>query len=291
MRMYKDYLVVLMAYTSAIVAAFLFSRLVDGFNPIMIVAAADFIGTIIIFGFSYLFNNSSLYDPYWSVAPPLIAIYWLSFGIPVSGNHFWQIVVLAVVLVWAIRLTLNWAVRWGGIQHEDWRYAAIRERQGRSYWLVSFFGIHLMPTILVFLGCLSLIPALAAARSSVNVLDILAAMITAAAIIIETRADFEVTRFQKLNPDHKLLLKTGLWAYSRHPNYFGEILFWWGIYLFGLAANPNYWWFIIGPISITLLFIFISIPMIEKRMLARRPEYVEYMANTPPLFPRPRKKE
>ena len=290
MSMLKDYFAILIAYASAAVAVILVGKPIDHYNPILIVAVADLEGTAIIFGFSYLFNNSSFYDPYWSVTPPLIAIYWLWIGTPVSGSRFRQIVVLTLVLVWAMRLTLNWAVRWGGIQDEDWRYVDIRKKYGRSYWLMSFLGIHLMPTVFVFLGCLSLIPALATSGSSFGALDTLAAMITAAAIMIEARADFEVTRFRKLNPDHKLLLKTGLWAYSRHPNYFGEIMFWWGIYLLGLAANPIYWWTIIGPASITLLFVFISIPMIEKRMLVRRPEYVEYMENTPPLFPWPRKK-
>lgn len=291
MRVFKDYFAVLIAYAIAGVAAIFAGKSVGHLNPVLIVAVADLVGTVIIFGLSYLFNNSSFYDPYWSVAPPLIAFYWLSLGISVADNQFRQVAVLVLVLVWAVRLTLNWAVRWGGIQHEDWRYAAIRERQGRSYWLISFLGIHLMPTVLVFLGCLPLIPALAASRSTFGTLDTLAAMITGTAIIIEAKADFDVTQFRKNKPDHNLLLKTGIWAYSRHPNYLGEILFWWGIYLFGLAANPTYWWTIIGPVSITLLFIFVSIPLIEKRMLARRLEYVDYMAHTPPLFPWPRKKE
>ena len=81
-------------------------------------------------------------------------------------------------------------------------------------------------------------------------------------------------------------LTTGLWAYSRHPNYLGEILFWWGLYLFALAAYPAAWWTIFGPLSITLLFVFISIPMIEKRHIERRPDYPAYLDRTPMIMPR-----
>jgi steroid 5-alpha reductase family enzyme len=78
----------------------------------------------------------------------------------------------------------------------------------------------------------------------------------------------------------------GLWAYSRHPNYFGEVMFWWGLFLFGLAADLGYWWTIIGPILITFLFAFISIPLMEKRSLERRPGYREITRIIPTFFPR-----
>jgi steroid 5-alpha reductase family enzyme len=77
----------------------------------------------------------------------------------------------------------------------------------------------------------------------------------------------------------------GLWAYSRHPNYFGEVTFWWGLFFFALAADTDYWWTIIGPAAITVLFTFISIPMMDKRNLARRPGYEERIKNIPALIP------
>jgi steroid 5-alpha reductase family enzyme len=151
-----------------------------------------------------------------------------------------------------------------------------------------------MPTILVFLGCLTLIPAIVDPVKTFNALDIIAVLVTGAAIWIEFRADIDITRFKRSERNDRELLQSGLWSLSRHPNYFGEILFWWGLYVFGYAANPGYWWTVIGPLSITLLFIFISIPMIEKRMLARRTDYSDYMRTTPVLIPlgrRDRKKK
>jgi steroid 5-alpha reductase family enzyme len=79
----------------------------------------------------------------------------------------------------------------------------------------------------------------------------------------------------------------GLWRYSRHPNYLGEILFWWGLWLFGLAAAPDWWWTVIGPITMVLLFVFVSVPMMDRRSTARRPGYVRHMRRVPALFPRP----
>jgi len=78
----------------------------------------------------------------------------------------------------------------------------------------------------------------------------------------------------------------GLWKFSRHPNYFGEMGFWWGLYLFGLAADPScWWWTIIGPLAITLMFRFISLPMIEKRMIERRPQFASHAQHTPLVIP------
>jgi steroid 5-alpha reductase family enzyme len=182
-------------------------------------------------------------------------------------------------------LTLNWAVRWGGLQHEDWRYRQQRENHGRFYWPVSFLGIHLMPTTLVFLGCLPMLPALAAPRQPWNILDTLATLLTAAAILVETRADYQVTQFKKDPTNQGRFLAHGLWGYSRHPNYLGEVAFWWGLYLFGLGANPTYGWTIVGPLSITILFVTISIPMMEKRLLNRYPGYDAYRRRTAILLP------
>jgi steroid 5-alpha reductase family enzyme len=77
----------------------------------------------------------------------------------------------------------------------------------------------------------------------------------------------------------------GLWKYYRHPNYLGEVTFWWGLYLFALAAKPSYWWMVVGPIAITLLFVFVSIPMMDKRNLERRPGYAEHMKQVSAIIP------
>jgi steroid 5-alpha reductase family enzyme len=288
--MRKGYFKIIIAYLVAGMAVVLFGRMVGHWHPVLIVAVADLAGTLVIFGFSIHYDNSSTYDPYWSVVPILIGFYWLTSGIFFPDNWIRQVAVMALVLIWAVRLTLNWAVRWRGMTHEDWRYVDLRNQHGRMYWVVSFFGIHLMPTVLVFLGCLSMLPSLSKPASGFGALDLVAILVTVTAIWFEFRADLDLNRFIQAKKDPGQLLRSGIWSISRHPNYFGEILFWWGLYLFALAANPRYWWTVIGPLSISALFIFISIPMIEKRMLTRKPEYADYIKSTPILIPWSRKK-
>jgi steroid 5-alpha reductase family enzyme len=257
-----------------------------GWHPVAVALAADVAATVVIFAASFLFKNSSFYDPYWSVAPPAIALYFVlrpEAG-PVDGLRV--ILVFLLVLAWAVRLTWNWARGWQGLGHEDWRYLRLKEQSGRAYWLVSFAGIHLMPTFWVFAGCLASYPALAAANRPFGLLDVIAAVVMAGSIWIEKRADDELRRFRAEGHGPQAILKTGLWAWSRHPNYFGEMGFWWGLWLFGVSANPA-WWTIIGPVSITLMFRFVSLPMVETRMLERRPDYAAHTRTTPLVFLRP----
>jgi len=282
--MRKAFIHIALAYLVAVLTAYLVGVLVADWDPLLVLGVADLVGTLVIFGFSVYHDNSSVYDAYWSVIPVLIAVYWLASAVFVVGG-LRQAALMALVLVWSTRLTLNWAARWRGMGHEDWRYVNMRKKHGKYYWLVSFFGIQLMPTVLVFLGCLPFIPSLTCPAEAPGVLDVIAALVTASAIWIEWRADLDVTRFQRSQGKKTALLQSGIWSLCRHPNYLGEIAFWWGLYLFGVAANGEYWWTMVGPLSITLLFLFISIPMIEKRMLERKKEYKQYQQMTPMLLP------
>jgi steroid 5-alpha reductase family enzyme len=258
-----------------------------GWPPLTAFAVADGAATVAVFAFSFFYRNSSLYDPFWSVVPPLAALYFVLRPGVESVDGLRALVVGALVLAWAARLTWNWARGWHGLGHEDWRYQRLQQQTGRAYWLVSFFGIHLLPTIWVFLGCLSLYPALALGARPFGLLDAAAALVTGGAIWIEKRADDELLRFRRGGHGAHAILDTGLWAWSRHPNYFGEMGFWWGLWLFGLAADPSWWWTIVGPVSITLMFRFVSLPMIETRMQERRPGWPEYAKRAPLVIPRP----
>jgi steroid 5-alpha reductase family enzyme len=278
------------AYLAAAAAAQLVAWAVHARHPILVAGAADLAATVVVFLFSLAFNNSSLYDPYWSVVPPFIALYWLlragAAGVPAR-----QAVALALLAVWAVRLTANWLLRWRGLGHEDWRYADYR-RADAAYWPISFFGFHLLPTVLVFLGCLPLLPVLSSSRPF-GALDVVAAAVTALAITIEGLADLQLARFLRQARPGQILDK-GLWALSRHPNYFGEVLFWWGLWLFALAAAPAWAWTVAGPLGITALFLGISIPMMERHLLEHRPNYAERRklgSAFVPWFPRPARTE
>lgn len=262
-------------------------------SPLAVVACADLAGTIVVFAWSLCLRNSSMYDAYWSVAPPLIAVWYVLLPGNADVATMRTVLVIVGVWFWAIRLTGNWARGWTGFGHEDWRYVDLRRRigpdGGGAYWATSFLGLHLFPTVMVYLGCLGLYPALVVGTRPFGPLDIVAAGVVVSATVIELVADEQMRSFAR---DRKpgAVMDRGLWRWSRHPNYFGECLFWWGIWLFAIAADPSWWWTVIGPIAMTGMFLGVSIPMMEKRSLARRPAYAERIATTSVLVPWPRRR-
>ncbi|MBX3247337.1 MAG: DUF1295 domain-containing protein [Myxococcales bacterium] len=256
-------------------------------GPFWRAAYADLVGTAVVFLGSLLLRSSSVYDPYWSVAPPLLVGGWMiELG---ASPRAW--LVLALVTLWGARLTWNWARGYPGLPHEDWRYVDIRRQcvdatgHVAVYWVVSFLGIHLFPTIQVFLGLLGAYVAIAT-DAALGPFDAVAAVVTLAAIAIEAVADRQLHAFNRDKRPGEILDR-GLWAWSRHPNYFGEILFWWGLWLFTLSVSPTPLFALAGPLAITVMFLVVSLPMLEKRSRARRPTYAEHARRTSLLVPWP----
>jgi steroid 5-alpha reductase family enzyme len=280
-----SFLLVLVAYVTALAAAIVVRAFTGDAHPIWTAFLADVVATAVVFAFSRELDNSSVYDPYWSVAPLPIGWYWAHVAGNADAPEFRQGLVLLLVAAWGVRLTWNWARGWPGLQHQDWRYARLQERHGERYWWVSFAGIHLFPTLQVFLGCLPLYAVATGARAF-GLLDLAALTITAGAIALETVADEQLRRFNARKRPGELCAE-GLWARSRHPNYLGEIGFWWGLWLFGVAASPGaFWWTLAGPLAITAMFRWASIPMLDERSVERRPGYTEHMQRVPALVPR-----
>ena len=254
-------------------------------SPLWNMFWADIAATVAIFVFSRLYKNSSFYDAYWSVIPPLIALYWTMAATAqgIDMTRAWLVVIL--VWLWGVRLTANWATFWPGLEHEDWRYAPIKTNAGKWNALADFSAIHLFPTVIVFAACLPIYAAVAMDARPLNVLDYLAATVTLIAIFIELVSDIQLHRFLTHRKPGEIM-KTGLWALSRHPNYFGEWLFWAGLALFGVAAVPSAWWWVLpGAIAMLVMFLLASIPMIDKRSLARRPEYATHMQQVSGFMP------
>jgi steroid 5-alpha reductase family enzyme len=283
-RPWSGFALVGFAYVIAHVVASVVLQLLPGWHPLAAVGVADVAATVVVFVFSMSFNNTSVYDPYWSVAPASIAA-WLAFG-PGSaqGLTLRQGVVLSLIFFYALRLTYNWARGWTGLGHEDWRYVDFRNKTGKLYWLVSFSALHFFPTVMVFLGCLPLHAALVTAPAGFGALDVVAAVVTFGAIVIEAVADEQLRTFRAQKRADGDICDVGLWAWSRHPNYFGEISFWGGLYLFGVAAGAP-WWTAVGVLAMIALFVGASIPMAEKRSIARRPHYAEHQKKVSMLIP------
>jgi steroid 5-alpha reductase family enzyme len=256
-------------------------------HPLWQTLAGDGAATLVIFVLSMLIDNASLYDPYWSVAPPVIVACWLA---TTSGVPARRLVLALAVLAWATRLTANWAGGWRGLGHEDWRYRQLRSTRGKApWWLVNLFGIQLMPTLFVYIGLLSAWPAVTGTRGF-GVVDVVALVACLASVSLEAAADLQVHRFAADPANGGRSIDVGVWRWSRHPNYLGEIGFWCGLYLFGVAAAPEWWWTVAGPVVMVVLFTAISIPLMERHLAQRRPDYADYRRRVPALLPLPRRR-
>ncbi len=252
-------------------------------NPLWKGLVADVIATIVVFGFSYMFKNSSLYDAYWSVAPPLLAWYWFHAG----SYNFVQEAMFWCIMLWAIRLTLNWARGWHGLKHEDWRYIMLHDKSPKVYWFTSFAGIHMFPTVMVFLAMLPVYYITITETYKVDLnwcLLAFGAFISLVATLIELLADEQMRHFKKRAKPGEFI-NEGLWKYSRHPNYFGEIAFWLGLWVMQMSVTPQHWWTGIGFIAMFIMFRFASIPMMEQKNLASKTGYANYMGRVSMLVP------
>lgn len=276
------------AYVVAIGIPIALGRLFDDTHPMRVAGIGMLLATLTLFMVARAANNTSVFDAYWSVAPPVVALYFVAVSVDeVPGLR--QVLVCGLVFAWALRLTANWARGWPGLVHEDWRYLEMRVN-GRPYWVQSLFGLHLFPTFQVWLGCLSLYPALAVGTEGLGLVDGAAIVVTGGAILIEATADEQLRAFNRTKAPGDVC-DVGLWAWSRHPNYLGEQLFWWGLWLFALAADPGYWWTVIGPLGMTLMFLLAVDPDAREALRRASPRLGRLLrphvdAPPPPATPR-----
>lgn len=272
----------LFIYLLAFVVGAFLSRTLEG--EILKLLSFDVIATTIVFIFSVILKNSSVYDPYWSFTPIFMSLY--LFGVNRSFAPM-QILFIVVFNIWALRLTFNWINVFTDFSYEDWRYIKYREESGKFFWpIVNFAGIHMMPTLLVFAGML---PLFEIAKGEFGIKAIPGILIMLLGIGLEFFADKQMHEFL-VNAKHKEVCKRGLWKYSRHPNYLGEISFWLGVYVAMLPYAKEHWYYGIGSLSVFILFNVVSIPLMEKRQLSRREEYSDYMKETSRLLVWPNKK-
>ncbi len=274
-RIWSFFIVVLVYLFATVVGIITYLSLPYAFWLNLLIA--DIVATIITFLFSLIFSNASVYDPYWSVQPIVILI---AFALK-SQLSLVQILPIIAVLFWGIRLTANWAYTFHGLKHQDWRYTMLKDKTGTFYPLINFIGIHLVPTLVVY-GCI--LPAVYIIRQKpdFNIGSIFFFLVSIGAVILQGTSDIQMHKFR--SSGQRGFIKTGLWQYSRHPNYLGEILMWWGIGLSAVFVMPSQWHLILGAVSNTLLFFCISIPLADGRQSAKE-GFEEYKQSTHMLLP------
>lgn len=248
-------------------------------SVILSTLVANVVMTLIVFFFSNITKNASVYDPYWSLMPIVIVIQWLLIYENLSAN---VILLLLAVLVWGIRLTYNWWKNWTGFKHQDWRYTHLYNQAPKVYFITNLMGIHMIPTLVVYAQLINAHDIMQ--FQGVSIVFIIGLIISLMAAVIQFIADKQMYDFRTSNQKTKSCIDYGLWKYSRHPNYLGELLFWIGIYIMYLSHVRTIDINIAYPLLMILLFVFISIPMMEKK-LANREGYSEYKQRVSMLLP------
>lgn len=265
-----SFLIIGIVYVLATIAgAATYCHAVDTMPELWALFAADVIATLVTWAFGLVFRNVSVYDPYWSVAPPVLLAFYALAACPLTLS---SAVLLTVITVWAIRLTGNWAVTFHGMSHEDWRYTKYRESlHPVLFHALNLAGLNMMPTVVVFLAMMPAVRILQEAPEA-GVFTWIGALMCLTAALIQHLADTTAHRFRREHPGQ--VCRVGLWKHGRHPNYFGEILMWWGVWVQSLSLPVD--WTIAGAIINTLLFLCVSIPLMEARQLKNKPDYAAY---------------
>lgn len=272
-----------------VVAAVVAVAIVVGadWHPAAEIAVSYAAATAVTYVVIRLTGNGSVFDAYWSVIPPVVGV---ALAVGADGaNGARQVLLLVIFALWGVRLTYNWAMGWPGLHHEDWRYVMFKQKGVMPAAAVDATVVTGFPTVQLVLGSLPFVPALVRGDGAFGWVDIVAAAVMGGALVIETVADEQLRAFVRSDPGPGAILDTGLWAHVRHPNYLGELGVWLGLFLFGLAADPGYWWTGVGFVAMWAMFVFASIPMLDERSVERRPGYDEHMRRVPALLPRPRR--
>ncbi len=237
---------------------------------------------------SLIKRDASIVDVFWGLG--FVVVAWLTF-LQADGYLGRKILITLLTTLWGLRLAMHILIRdWG--HGEDRRYQAWRAQYGARFWWVSLFTVFGLQGVLLWAISLILqVGQMSAIPARLVILDFLGTIVWTVGFIFEAVADWQLYRF-KADPENKgKVMKKGLWAYSRHPNYFGESLIWWGLFLITLAT-PGSFWTVISPMVITFLLLKVSgVTLLEKTIVDSRPEYRDYIESTSSFIPRlPRKR-
>jgi steroid 5-alpha reductase family enzyme len=229
-------------------------------------------------------RDASIVDPFWGIGFVLVAWFWFVRGEAGTGRALAQAV---AVTLWGARLSgyLLWRNAGAG---EDFRYRAMRANAPDRFWWVSLFQVFLLQAVILWVVAL---PVLAVQRATGpatwSAWDVAGAIVFLTGLAFETVGDAQLVRFKADPANRGRVLDRGLWRYTRHPNYFGDALVWWGLFLPALAV-PGAWWTALGPVLMTALLMKVSgVALLEKTLTETKPAYRDYVRRTSAFVPWP----
>lgn len=243
---------------------------------ILAVAAVSWLASIVRKDVSFV---DSLWSLFFLIAA--LAFAFLSWPIGAKGQ-----LVLALVAIWSLRLSIYITARnWG--QPEDYRYQTIRANNEPHFTFKSLYIVFGLQGLLAWLVAMPLLPAISV-DAQLTAVDFFAIALWVLGFVFEAGGDYQLARFKSERDSRGKVLDTGLWRYTRHPNYFGEFCMWWAFYLFAFTSGG--WWSIASPLLMSFLLLKVSgVAMLEKTIGERRPEYALYIRRTNAFFPGPRR--
>lgn len=229
-------------------------------------------------------RNASIADVVWGPAFAVVAWAAALWARPWEGGGALWALLPVLTTVWAGRLALHIGRRNLG-KGEDPRYARWRREGGRSWPLRSLVTVFLLQGALLWVVSLPLQSWVLAPRLSPWV--VAGVVLFAGGLLLEAVADAQLARFRRDPASRGKVLDTGVWRYSRHPNYFGDAVVWWGLWLAG-GAGTGVWWTVVSPVLMTILLRWVSgVALLERSLAASRPGYADYMRRTSPFLPLP----
>lgn len=247
---------------------------------------------VIALGFTLLWlaslplKNASIVDVFWGLGFIICSGIYLALAPEGYAGRQWLI--HALVTLWGLRLALYLFWRNHG-KGEDQRYLKMRARAGAGWWWQSYFKVFLLQAVLIVIISISLLAAhFSPSPARLTALDFFGAAVWLAGFFFEAVGDAQLARFKARAANRGKVMARGLWRYTRHPNYFGEALMWWGYFL--IAAATGAYWTVFSPLLMTLLLLRVSgVTLLEKALQETKPGYEEYRARTHafvPWFPR-----
>jgi len=234
---------------------------------------------LLVWLLSVFLDNVSIIDLFWGPAVAVAGtVYWVWADAPGARGTL----ILVLVWLWALRLGIYLTSR-NAAKPEDRRYADMRSRHDPGFWFKSLYLVFALQAVLAWVISLPLLGAIYS-DAPLGLLDYLGTAVFLFGLTWESLADLQLAKFLRMRTSREAVLDSGVWRYSRHPNYFGEFALWWGLWL--IAAAGGAWWTIISPVLLSFLLLKVSgVAMLEKDIAERRPAYRDYIRKTSAFFP------